>query len=92
MSDRLDQGLKTLLNKAIELDQRGMKKEASQYYLKASKILIKLSNAASLPSVQKHYLDRAQECVDRVRYISGIKKKAKGPPEGLTMPFVIKKV
>ena len=88
MSDRLDQGLKNLLDKAIELDQRGMKKEAAQYYLKASKILIKLSNAASLPSVQKHYLDRAQECVDRVRYISGIKKKARGPPEGLTTPPV----
>ncbi|MHA2602617.1 MAG: AAA family ATPase [Candidatus Thorarchaeota archaeon SMTZ1-83] len=88
MSDRLDQGLRNLLNKAIELDQRGMKKEASQYYLKASKILIKLSNAASLPSVQKHYLDRAQECVDRVRYISGIKKKARGLPEGLTKPLI----
>ncbi|MFX0055428.1 MAG: AAA family ATPase [Promethearchaeota archaeon] len=88
MSDRLDQGLKNLLDKAIELDQRGMKKEAAQYYLKASKILIKLSNAASLPSVQKHYLDRAQECVDRVRYISGIKKKARGPPDGLTTPPV----
>ena len=88
MSDRLDQGLKNLLDRAIELDQRGMKKEAAQYYLKASKILIKLSNAASLPSVQKHYLDRAQECVDRVRYISGIKKKARGPPEGLTTPPV----
>ena len=88
MSDRLDQGLKNLLDKAIELDQRGMKKEAAQYYLKASKILIKLSNAASLPSVQKHYLDRAQECVDRVRYISGIKKKTRGPPEGLTEPPV----
>ncbi|MFW9912639.1 MAG: AAA family ATPase [Candidatus Thorarchaeota archaeon] len=88
MSDRLDQGLKNLLDKAIELDQRGMKKEAAQYYLKASKILIKLSNSASLPSVQKHYLDRAQECVDRVRYISGIKKKARGPPEGLTTPPV----
>ncbi|MHA1936619.1 MAG: AAA family ATPase [Candidatus Thorarchaeota archaeon] len=86
MSDRVDQGLRNLLDKAIELDQRGMKKEAAQYYLKASKILIKLSNAASLPSVQKHYLDRAQECVDRVRYISGIKKKARGPPEGLTAP------
>ncbi|MFW9887945.1 MAG: AAA family ATPase [Candidatus Thorarchaeota archaeon] len=88
MSDRLDQGLKNLLDKAVELDQRGMKKEAAQYYLKASKILIKLSNAASLPSVQKHYLDRAQECVDRVRYISGIKKKARGPPDGLTTPPV----
>ncbi len=86
MSDRLDQGLRNLLDKAIDLDQRGMKKEAAQYYLRASKILIKLSNAASLPSVQKHYLDRAQECVDRVRYISGIKKKARGPPEGLTTP------
>jgi vacuolar protein-sorting-associated protein 4 len=88
MSDRVDQGLRNLLDKAIELDQRGMKKEAAQYYLKASKILIKLSNAASLPSVQKHYLDRAQECVDRVRYISGIKKKARGPPEGLKTPPV----
>lgn len=79
--------MKKLLDKAIELDQRGMKKEASQYYLKASKVLIKLSNASSLPSVKKHYVDRAQECVDRVRYISGIKKKARGPPDGLTTPL-----
>lgn len=86
MSDRLDQGLKKLLDKAIDLDRRGMTKEAAQYYLKASKILIKLSNSASLPSVQKHYLDRAQECVDRVRYISGIKKRARGPRDGLTTP------
>ncbi|MFW9845273.1 MAG: hypothetical protein ACFFD6_00880, partial [Candidatus Thorarchaeota archaeon] len=89
MSDRLDLGLRNLLDRAIDLDQRGMKKEAAQYYLKASKILIKLSNAASLPSVQKHYLDRAQECVDRVRYISGIKKKSRGPVEGLKTPLVI---
>jgi vacuolar protein-sorting-associated protein 4 len=80
MSDRVDQGLRALLDKAIELDNRGMKKEACHYYLKASKVLIKLSNSASLPSVRKHYFDRAQECVDRVRYISGI-KKIKGEPE-----------
>jgi len=85
-SDRLDQGLKTLLDRAIELDQRGMKNEACQYYLKASKILIKLANSASLPSVRKHYFDRAQECVDRVRYLSGIKKKSAGPVDGLATP------
>ncbi|MFW9980882.1 MAG: hypothetical protein ACFFE3_03065, partial [Candidatus Thorarchaeota archaeon] len=73
-SDRVDQGLKKLLEEAISLDQRGLKKEACQHYLKASKILIKMSNSTSLPSVRKHYIDRAQECVDRVRYISGIKK------------------
>ena len=53
-SDRLDHGLKNLLDRAIELDQRGMKNEACQKYLKASKILIKLANSASLPSVRKH--------------------------------------
>ena len=86
MADRVDHGLKALLAKAIELDQRGMKKDACQEYLKASKILIKLSNSASLPTVRKHYLDRAQECVDRVRYLSGIKKKAHGPVDGLVSP------
>lgn len=85
-SDRVDQGLKKLLEQAISLDQRGMKKEACQHYLKASKILIKMSNSSSLPSVRKHYIDRAQECVDRVRYISGIKKKARGPVDGLVAP------
>ncbi len=85
-ADRVDQGLKALLAKAIELDQRGMKKDACQEYLKASKILIKLSNSAALPSVKKHYFDRAQECVDRVRYLSGIKKKSHGPVDGLMAP------
>ena len=85
-SDRLDHGLKNLLDRAIELDQRGMKNEACQYYLKASKILIKLANSASLPSVRKHYFNRAQECVDRVRYLSGIKKKSAGPVDGLATP------
>ncbi|MHA1638259.1 MAG: AAA family ATPase [Candidatus Thorarchaeota archaeon] len=74
--DRVDQGLKKLLDRAIDLDQRGMKKEACQHYLKASKVLVKLSNSSSLPSIRKHYLKRAQECIDRVRYISGIKKKS----------------
>jgi len=85
-SVRLDKGLKNLLDRAIELDQRGMKNEACQYYLKASKILIKLANSASLPSVRKHYFSRAQECVDRVRYLSGIKKKSAGPVDGLATP------
>ncbi len=85
-SDRLDHGLKNLLDRAIELDQRGMKNEACQYYLKGSKILIKLANSASLPSVRKHYFNRAQECVDRVRYLSGIKKKSAGPVDGLATP------
>jgi len=85
-SVRLDKGLKNLLDRAIELDQRGMKNEACQYYLKASKILIKLANSASLPSVRKHYFSRAQECVDRVRYLSGIKKKSAGLVDGLATP------
>ena len=85
-ADRVDHGLKALLANAIKLDQRGMKKEACQEYLKASKILIKLSNSAALPSVKKHYFDRAQECVDRVRYLSGIKKKSHGPVDGLVVP------
>ncbi|MHA1769161.1 MAG: AAA family ATPase [Candidatus Thorarchaeota archaeon] len=84
--DRVDQGVRNLLDNAISLDKRGMKKEACQHYLKASKILIKLSNSAALPSVKKHYLERAQECVDRVRYISGIKKKSRGPVDGLMAP------
>lgn len=78
--------MRNLLDNAISLDKRGMKKEACQHYLKASKILIKLSNSAALPSVKKHYLERAQECVDRVRYISGIKKKSRGPVDGLMAP------
>ncbi|TXT57726.1 MAG: hypothetical protein BAJATHORv1_10430 [Candidatus Thorarchaeota archaeon] len=82
--DRVDRGLKALLDKAIELDRRGMNKEACEYYLKSSKILLKLSNSASLPSIRKHYFDRAQECVDRVRYLTGIKKKSRGPVEGLS--------
>jgi vacuolar protein-sorting-associated protein 4 len=86
MADRVDQGLKAMLAKAVELDKRGMKKDACQEYLKASKILIKLSNSASLPSIKKHYFDRAQECVDRVRYLSGIKKKSHGPVDGLVAP------
>jgi vacuolar protein-sorting-associated protein 4 len=85
-SDRLDQGLKSLLDRAIELDQRGVKNEACQLYLKASKILIKLSNSSSLPSIRKHYFDRAQECVDRVRFLTGIKKKTAGPVDGLREP------
>ncbi len=85
--DRVDQGLKNLLDKAIDLDNRGMKKEACQHYLKASKILIKLSNSASLPSVRKHYLKRAQECVDRVRFISGIKNISSESVEGLSRPL-----
>ncbi len=84
--DRIDVGLKNLLDRAIGLDQRGMKKEACQHYLKASKILIKLSNSSSLPSIRKHYLKRAQECVDRVRYISGIKKKSSSSVDGLRDP------
>ena len=86
MADRVDHGLKAMLAKAIELDNKGMKKDACQEYLKASKILIKLSNSASLPSIKKHYFDRAQECVDRVRYLSGIKKKSHGPVDGLVAP------
>ena len=85
--NRVDQGLKNLLDRAIDLDNRGMKKEACQHYLKASKILIMLSNSAALPSVRKHYLKRAQECVDRVRFISGIKKISRGPSEGLATPI-----
>ncbi len=89
-SNRLDEGLRKLLEKAIDLDRRGMKKEAARQYLQASKILIKLSNAATLRSVRKHYLDRAQECVDRVRYLSGIKKKSRGPIDGIsTLPTTI---
>ncbi|MDF1539277.1 MAG: AAA family ATPase [Candidatus Thorarchaeota archaeon] len=86
-ADRIDQGLKNLLDRAIDLDNRGMKKEACQHYLKASKILIKLSNSSALPSVRKHYLKRAQECVDRVRFISGIKKMSSDSVEGLSTPI-----
>lgn len=86
-ANRIDQGLKNLLDRAIDLDNRGMKKEACQHYLKASKILIKLSNSAALPSVRKHYLKRAQECVDRVRFISGIKKMTSASVDGLRTPI-----
>ncbi|MGQ4870750.1 MAG: AAA family ATPase [Candidatus Thorarchaeota archaeon] len=89
MSDRLDLGLKAMLDKAIDLDRRGMTKEACQYYLKASKILIKMSNAASLPSVRKHYFKRAQECVDRVRQLSGIRRRAMAPADAGMRPAPI---
>ena len=88
MGDRLDQGVKALLDRAIDLDRRGMVKEACQYYLKASKILIKMSNAAALPSLRELYFKRAQECVDRVRHLSGIEKRD-SPSTGLTRPAPI---
>ena len=84
-ADRLDLGVKALLEKAIDLDRRGLQKEACRDYLKASMILIKLSNSSSLPSLQKHYLSRAQECVDRVRYISGLKTRQAERP---TIPSI----
>ncbi|MEM2141777.1 MAG: AAA family ATPase [Candidatus Thorarchaeota archaeon] len=74
MSDRVDKGLRALLDRAIDLDKRGMSKEACHYYLRASKILLKCSKSASLPSTRKFYFDRAQECVDRVYVLSGIKR------------------
>ncbi|MHA1959952.1 MAG: AAA family ATPase [Candidatus Thorarchaeota archaeon] len=85
-NNRVDAGLKKLLDKAVDLDRRGMRKEACHHYLTASKVLIKLSKSASLPAVRKFYFDRAQECVDRVRYLSGIKKKTGKPPDGLRVP------
>ncbi|UCE10182.1 MAG: AAA family ATPase [Candidatus Thorarchaeota archaeon] len=85
-NDRVDAGLKKLLDKAVDLDRRGRRKEACQHYLTASKVLIKLSKSASLPAVRKFYFDRAQECVDRVRYLSGIKKKTGKPRDGLRVP------
>ncbi|MHA1772239.1 MAG: AAA family ATPase [Candidatus Thorarchaeota archaeon] len=88
MADRLDKGVKTLLDRAIDLDKRGMTKEACQYYLKASKVLIKMSNAAALPSLRDLYFKRAQECVDRVRHLSGIEKKD-SPSIGLVRPTPI---
>ena len=72
MLDDVDRGLRELLDHAIQLDQREMKREACQAYLQASKILVKLSRAASLPSVREYYYSRAQECIDRVRYLSGL--------------------
>jgi vacuolar protein-sorting-associated protein 4 len=68
----IDENLKELLETAVDLDAKGMVKEASEYYLSGSKILLKLAKAASLPSIRKHYYERAQECVKRVREISGI--------------------
>jgi vacuolar protein-sorting-associated protein 4 len=87
-ADRLDLGVKALLEKAIELDKKGLQKEASHYYLKASMILIRLSNSSSLPSLQKHYLNRAEECVDRVRYISGIKTRQVDRPSVPSKPAI----
>ncbi len=85
MSDRLDKGVKAILDRAIDLDKMGMGKEASVYYLKASKILIKMSNAAALPSLKNLYFKRAQECVDRVRFLTGIKKR-EGKSTGHIIP------
>lgn len=85
-ADRLDLGVKALLEKAIELDRKGLQKEASHCYLKVSMILIRLSNSSSLPSLQKHYLSRAEECVDRVRYISGTKTRQVDRPSVPSKP------
>ncbi len=79
MSDRIDLGLKALIDKAIELDNRGLKKEACNYYLKSSKILLKMANSTPLASVKRLYMQRAQECVERVRYLMGTRGTAIPP-------------
>lgn len=71
-ASNIDESIKEMLQTAVELDTKGMAKEASEYYLSGSKILLKLAKGASLPSIRKHYYERAQECVERVREISGI--------------------
>ncbi|MGM0687408.1 MAG: ATP-binding protein, partial [Promethearchaeati archaeon] len=58
-------------------DSKGMLKEASEYYLSGSKVLLKLAKGSSLPSIRKHYYERAQECVQRVREISGINENSR---------------
>ncbi len=88
MTDRLDVGLKELIDKAIELDKKGLKKEACQYYLKASGILIKMANGASLKSVRTFYIKRAQECVDRVRYLMGKTGRADLPQSSSGMTSI----
>ncbi|MGV9170908.1 MAG: AAA family ATPase, partial [Promethearchaeia archaeon] len=60
-----------------DLDSKGMLKEASEYYLSGSKVLLKLAKGSSLPSIRKHYYERAQECVKRVREISGINENSR---------------
>ncbi|MGV9102833.1 MAG: AAA family ATPase [Candidatus Thorarchaeota archaeon] len=73
----IDEGLKQLLETAVDLDSKGMLKEASEYYLSGSKVLLKLAKGSSLPSIRKHYYERAQECVKRVREISGINENSR---------------
>ncbi|MFO7836014.1 MAG: AAA family ATPase [Candidatus Thorarchaeota archaeon] len=73
----IDEGLKQLLETAVDLDSKGMLKEASEYYLSGSKVLLKLAKGSSLPSIRKHYYERAQECVQRVREISGINENSR---------------
>ncbi len=61
-----EEGLRDLLQKAIDLDRRGLRKEACRLYISASKVLLKLYRVSTLPKVRQLYYDRAQECVERV--------------------------
>ncbi len=66
-----DEGLKELLQKAIDLDTRGLSREACRAYLTASRILLRLSKGAALPKVRDLYYRRAQECVQRILVLTG---------------------
>ncbi len=69
--DRVDMGLRRLLETAVGLDRSGQSREAARRYLEASRVLLHLSRSATLPSLRRHYMLRAQECVDRVRELCG---------------------
>ncbi len=72
MSDRIDRGLRELLGRAIQLDQKNLAREACQAYLQASRVLVQLSRSTSIPSVRDYYYRRAEECIQRVKQLSGV--------------------
>ena len=72
MTNTIDEGIRRLLERAIDLDRSGRPKEAAQLYLKASNYLLKLWKTEKLPTLKKMYYEKAQECVERVKYLTGI--------------------
>ncbi len=82
MNSSIDEGIKRLLERAIDLDRAGHSKEAAQLYLKASNYLLKLWKTEKLPTLKKMYYEKAQECVARVKVLTGIETSSSTPAAG----------
>jgi len=82
VNSSIDEGIKRLLERAIDLDRAGRPKEAAQLYLKASNYLLKLWKTEKLPALKKMYYEKAQECVARVKVLTGIETSKSTPSAG----------